>query len=149
MKKEKKQDEVRDRAVKVYRYVIRGFSPSEIGKLEGLPLKQVYWLIEEGGRIIGGDLKLLAKRGILKELFASHQERKKEFWLTYRSTRQGAIRVSCLARLSEEDKWFVELAERLGLIEPEEKKLDISLEHRIYDRDGLISRLKDLESRIS
>ncbi|MBI4227721.1 MAG: hypothetical protein HY600_05585 [Candidatus Omnitrophica bacterium] len=145
-------NQVRERAIRVYRYVIRGFNASEIAKLEGLSLRQAYWYVEEGGRILGGDLKRMAQRGILRELFAAHQERKKELWLTYSSTRQGAVKVSCMNRLAEEDKWLVDLAERLKLIDQkaEEQKVDVSLEHRIaYDRHGLISRLRDLESRLS
>jgi hypothetical protein len=111
-----KADEVRERAIKVYRYVIRGIRAPEIARLENLPHRQVNWYIEEGGRILGGELRLLAKRGILRELFYQYQEIRKELWFTYSSAKTVRERAVCLRQLVELGDRFLDLAERLGLV---------------------------------
>ncbi len=146
------RDDLKDRAVRVFRYVIRRLKPFEIARIEKIPRRTVFWLIQEGGRILGGDLKRITEEGLYRELFFHHDERKRELWLLYSSARKETAKVACLARLAEEDRVVLDLAERMKIIEakPQESRMDISLEHRIdYDKDGLISRLKDLESRIS
>jgi len=127
MDAQSKHDEVRERAAKIYRYVIRGVTASEIAKLEGLQLRKVYWYIEEGGRLLGGELKLLAKRGILRELFLRHQERAKELWFTYTRTKLDMVKVRCLEDLAAEDDRLLDLAERLKLIDQKAAKFDGTL----------------------
>ncbi len=108
------RQEVRDRAIKTYRYLIRGITASEIAKIEQIPLRTVYWLIHEGGRLLGGELKTLAETGLLRELVLHHQERKKELWMLFSTTRQDRVKIACLAQLAEEDVHLLNLAERWG-----------------------------------
>ena len=92
--------------------------------MEGGRLDQVYWYIQEGGRILSGDLKRLTEAGLLRELFLHHKERKKELWLLYSSAKYDAVKVSCLRQLAEEDDRALDLAERLGIIEQKVVKLE-------------------------
>ena len=88
MKREPRQ-ELRDRAIKGYRYLLRGVAASEIAQIEKIPLRTIYWLIQEGGRLLGGELKTLTETGLLREPFVHHQERKKELWFLYSTTRKA------------------------------------------------------------
>ncbi len=106
----KPQQALTDRAIKAYRYVIRGIAVAEIAKIEQIPLRTVYWLIHEGGRLLGGELKMLAETGLLRELVLHHQERKRELWMLYSTTRQDRVKVTCLALLAEEDVHLLDLA---------------------------------------
>ncbi|GEM_PF-2155798 len=124
MEKVSKQEEVKERAAKIYRYVIRGMTATEIAKIEGLELRKAYWYIEEGGRILGGEIKLLTKRGVLKELFLHHRERTKELWFTYARTKLDMVKARCLEQLAAEDDRLLDLAERLKLIEQKSLKVD-------------------------
>jgi len=110
------RDDLKEKAIKVYRYLIRGFRPAEIGQIEKIPRSTLYWLIQEGGRILGGDLKTITSEGLYLELFLHHRERKKELWLLFASARREAAKVACLARLAEEDATALDLAERMKII---------------------------------
>ena len=120
-------DEVRERAVKIYRYVLRGLRGSDIAKLENLPVRTVNWYLEEGGRILGGELKFMVKRGLLREFLLHCQERKKELWFNYSASKSVKDRVRCLQQLAEEDRTALDLAERMRLIEQKAYKLDGTL----------------------
>lgn len=120
-------DEVRERAVKIYRYVLRGLRGSDIAKLENLPVRTVNWYIEEGGRLLGGELKLMVKRGLLREFLLHCHERKKELWFNYTSAKSVKDRVRCLQQLAEEDRTALDLAERMRLIDQKAYKLDGTL----------------------
>jgi len=120
-------DEVRERAVKIYRYVLRGLRGSDIAKLENLPVRTVNWYIEEGGRLLGGELKLMVKRGLLREFLLHCHERKKELWFNYTAAKSVKDRVRCLQQLAEEDRTALDLAERMKLIEQKSTKFDGTL----------------------
>ena len=118
------RQELRDRAIKAYRYLIRGIAVAEIAKIEQIPLRTVYWLIHEGGRLLGGELKTLTETGLLRELVLHHQERKKELWLLFSTTRQDRVKIACLAQLVEEDVYLLDLAERMGIISQKRTSLN-------------------------
>ena len=111
------KEALREKAVKVYRYVIRGVRVPDIAQLENLPRRTVYWLVEEGGRILGGELKFLAKKGLLRDLFFNYQERRREYWFNYSSAKSIKDKLNCLGQIREEDRFALNLAERLGFIE--------------------------------
>ena len=105
----------RERAARVYRQLVRGLTPSEIAQAEGLPLRTTYWLLKHGGRVLGGQLEVLVSSGLVKLLLASQLERRRELWSLLASTQQDAVKVSCLARLSEEDDRLLALARGIGV----------------------------------
>ena len=111
----RKRDEVRERAVRTYRSLIRGLTPTEIAKLEGLPLRTVYWYLEQGGRILGGQLRALTEAGLIQMLFLSHLERKRHLWALYQTTNQASAKVACLGRLADEDERLLILVDRMRL----------------------------------
>jgi len=89
----------------------------EIAQIEGIPRRTVYWLIQEGGRILGGHLKVLTQAGLYRELFLHHRERTKELWFLFSRTKQDHVKVACLVQLAQEDQRLLHLAERMGMIE--------------------------------
>ena len=109
--------ELTERAIKVYRYAIRGVAAPEIAQLEGIPRRTAYWLLQEGGRILGGQLKQLTQEGLYRELFLHHRERRKELWFLFSRTKQDHVKVACLSHLAEEDERLLHLAERMGIID--------------------------------
>ncbi len=116
MVKRNPRQELTERAIRAYRYAIRGITAPEIAQLEGIPRRTVYWLLQEGGRILGGHLKTLTQAGLYRELFLHHRERTKELWFLFSRTKQDHVKVACLVQLAEEDERLLHLAERMGII---------------------------------
>lgn len=109
--------DVREKAIKIYRYVARGISTSDIAVAEGIPERTVRWLIQEGGRILGGELKRLTKEGLIREMFLAHRERKRQLWALFSSAKREQTKIAALARLMEEDELCMDLVERFNLLE--------------------------------
>ncbi len=117
------REAVKARAIKVYTHLIRGLRPQEIGQLEKLPHSTVYWLIQEGGRLLGGDLTRLAKSGILREMFIKSQYRERNFWTIHATATKPKEKLQALEQLREEALFQLNLAERLHLVD---EKADLS-----------------------
>lgn len=82
-----------------------------------MPLRTTYWLMQEGGRILGADIAGLTKDGVLRDLVVSHRERKKEIWFLFSApTASPAFKLTCLGQLGDEDDRFLGFMERLGLV---------------------------------
>ena len=92
--------------------------PQDIVKVESLPERQVYWLIQEGGRILGGELEQIAQTGLLRELLLSCRERRKHAWLLFQSATMEVVKASMLKQLMAEDQHMIDLAERMKVLEP-------------------------------
>ncbi|MBI4430101.1 MAG: hypothetical protein HY587_00105 [Candidatus Omnitrophica bacterium] len=109
--------DLKEKAMKIYRYIIRGISTRDIADAEGIPERTIQWLIREGGRILGGDLKLLTKEGVIREMFLAHKERKRQLWSLFSSAKREQTKIAALARLMEEDELCMDLVERFNLLE--------------------------------
>lgn len=108
---------VKARAIKVYTHLIRGLRPVEIGQLEKLPHSTVYWLIQEGGRLLGGDLTRLAKSGLLREMFIKSQYRERTLWATHATATKPREKLQAIEQLRAEALFQLNLAERLHLVD--------------------------------
>lgn len=121
----------------------------------------VYHYLHEAGRILDGEFKQLNGGAILRQLWVSHQERRRALWQQYAATpATNAIgRVAILHTLQKEDAIFERLAERLKLIEPlatkidldakttERKELGVTFDVR-YDDKKLTTRVPDFLGRL-
>ena len=114
---EKAKKALKEKTIKIYRYVIRGISAREIAEIEGIPERTVRWLIQEGGRILGGELKRLTRAGIIHEMFIAHKERKRQFWAIFSSAKHEQTKIAALTRLMLEDELCMDLVERFNLLE--------------------------------
>lgn len=136
MKIRSTREQTREKAVKIYRHLIHGFMPADIVKVEGLPEKQVYWYIQEGGRILGGELQLVTQSGLYRELVLSSRERRKQGWLLFGTATQETVKASVLKSLIAEDQHLIDLAERMKLVEPKIVKVEhgggIDVRHQFF-----------------
>ena len=129
---------MKERAVKVYKHIIHGLMPLEIAKVESLGIDTVYYLIQEGGRILGGELVMVSKHGLLSEFVLGCRERRKHLWLQYGTTQDplGTVKVGIMRQLLEEDHWLIDLAERMKLVEPKIVKVEhgggIEVRHQFF-----------------
>ncbi len=138
---------VRDKAIKIYRHLIHGLMPADIMNVEGLPAEQVYWYIQEGGRILGGELALITSSGLLKEMVLNSRERRKQGWMLYATAKQEAVKTSILRTLVVEDQHLIDLAERMKLVEPKTTRVEhsggIDVRHQFFVDIILRSRQVD------